>query len=405
MAPILSRNGASGKAGAVQNNVLTKLDEGTLYLTTERLVFVGRGKSITLKLAAIAGGTQYRDGLAISKGTGKTLFFLIKDGLEEFVILFDRCRRSTVTSGAATSDAEAEAKPVPSKPTARPPQTRRDERQEDTTPDATLGELNGLIGLNAVKEEVRTLMNVVRVQKMREAHGLNSVALSLHLVFTGNPGTGKTTVARLVARLYRGLGVLSSGHLVEVDRSGLVGGYIGQTAIKTSEVINKSLDGVLFIDEAYSLARSDHPNDFGAEAIDTLLKAMEDYRDRLVVIVAGYTVPMQRFIESNPGLRSRFNKYVEFPDYSLGELILIFDNLAAKSQYILTPEARVEVMSVLRREQAESAQHPANARMVRNIFEVAVQRQANRMSSIGGATTQDLQTLLLEDVRGIDLAN
>src|SRR5262250_291432 len=200
---------------------------------------------------------------------------------------------------------------------------------------SAIEELNGLIGLSIVKREIETLANVVRVQKMREAHGLNVPTMSLHLVFTGNPGTGKTIVARLLGRIYKGLGVLASGHVVEVERRDLVAGYVGQTAIKTMAVISKSLDGVLFIDEAYTLAKRSE-NDYGQEAIDTLLKAMEDNRDRLVIVVAGYSQRMREFIESNPGLQSRFNKYIEFPDYTTEELIKIFEKFVAQNQYLLT---------------------------------------------------------------------
>jgi len=181
-------------------------------------------------------------------------------------------------------------------------------------------ELNGLIGLNGIKKEVNNLINMVSVHKMRKEHGLKSVDMSLHMVFSGNPGTGKTTIARMMARIYRSLGVLSKGQLVEVDRSGLVAGYVGQTAQKTSKVIESALGGVLFIDEAYSLT-SKSENDFGSEAIDTLLKAMEDNREDLVVIVAGYDGLMDEFIHSNPGLESRFNRYLHFDDYTIDEML------------------------------------------------------------------------------------
>jgi SpoVK/Ycf46/Vps4 family AAA+-type ATPase len=224
-------------------------------------------------------------------------------------------------------------------------------------------------------------------------------------VFTGNPGTGKTTVARLLGRIYKGLGVLASGDVIEVDRSGLVAGYVGQTAIKTKEVIGKSLDGVLFIDEAYALAKPESQNDFGQEAIETILKAMEDNRDRLVVVVAGYTEPMKRFIESNPGLRSRFNKYIEFPDYGPDELMEIFEKLATQNHYTLTSEAKEQMRKTLHREHNESGGKSANARLVRNVFELAVQHQANRVSELNAPTKEDLQTMTVTDVAGIDVPN
>ena len=270
---------------------------------------------------------------------------------------------------------------------------------------SAIKELNGLIGLSTVKQEIETLANVVRVQKMREAHGLNVPTMSLHLVFTGNPGTGKTTVARLLGRIYKGLGVLESGHVVEVDRRDLVAGYVGQTAIKTMGVISKSLDGVLFIDEAYTLSRQGSENDFGQEAIDTLLKAMEDNRDRLVVVVAGYSELMKEFIESNPGLQSRFNKYIDFPDYSAEELIMIFGKFVAQNQYLLTLEAQQEVRKILEREQRESGGKSANARLVRNVFEIALEHQANRVALLTLPNNDDLQKITAEDIVGIDIPN
>jgi stage V sporulation protein K len=268
-----------------------------------------------------------------------------------------------------------------------------------------LRELNDLIGLGTVKQEVEMLANLVRVQKMREAHGFNVPDMSLHLVFAGNPGTGKTTVARLLGRIYKGLGVLASGHVVEVDRRSLVAAYVGQTAIKTMEVISKSLDGVLFIDEAYSLARSSSDNNYGQEAIDTLLKAMEDNRERLVVVVAGYSEPMKEFIESNPGLQSRFNKYIHFPDYSVDELVTIWAKMAEHNEYVLTAEAKAEIVKILARERLESSENPANARLVRNIFEVAVQRQANRVALIAEPNADELQKIIVDDVKDIDITN
>jgi stage V sporulation protein K len=393
----------------IKNEVMNTIDEGNLYLTNKRLVFVGKLKSVKVKLESVAGGGQYSDGLSISRDSGKALFFLFTQGLDEFVIRLNRCRRGEVfvePTGKVTTKISAEKKEVDEYSVRQP--KRRDtsrpaaELDEKEYKDA-VKELNALVGLDHVKREIETLTNLVRVQKMREAHGLATPPLSLHLVFTGNPGTGKTTVARLLGRIYKALEVLTSGHVVEVDRAGLVAGYVGQTAIKTKEVIEKSLDGVLFIDEAYALARAESQNDFGQEAIDTLLKAMEDNRARLVVIVAGYTEPMKRFIESNPGLRSRFNKYIEFTDYAPEELITIFNRLAQQNNYILTPEAQEQMRKTLEREYAESGGKSANARLVRNVFEIALERQANRVAQQPGATKQDLQTLTGDDVANIDV--
>ena len=203
-------------------------------------------------------------------------------------------------------------------------------------------ELDDLIGLGSVKTEVRSLANFVKLQKEREAKGLKTAKVSYHLVFYGSPGTGKTTVARIVGRIYKDLGVLKKGHTVETDRAGLCGQYVGQTGPKTDSVIAKALDGVLFIDEAYSLVpEGGAGNDYGQEAISTILKRMEDYRDRLVVIVAGYKNEMQRFIDSNPGLQSRFNRYIDFPDYTGGELTDIFKMYMKKNQYTMSHETEV----------------------------------------------------------------
>jgi SpoVK/Ycf46/Vps4 family AAA+-type ATPase len=210
-----------------------------------------------------------------------------------------------------------------------------DHAGSDKTLNQLLAELDGLIGLEAVKREVHSLINLMRVRELRRKSGLPLPEMSLHLVFSGNPGTGKTTVARLFAQICRALGVLKRGHLVEVDRAGLVGGYVGQTALKTKQVLDSAIDGVLFIDEAYSLTRSKSENDFGMECIDILLKAMEDHRDTLIVIVAGYSELMRSFLESNPGLRSRFAKVMHFPGYSPDDLWRIFKRLVEINGYQL----------------------------------------------------------------------
>ena len=201
------------------------------------------------------------------------------------------------------------------------------QEEEETDP---MEDLDALVGLESIKHDVRELYDFVKVQKMRKDAGMKVAPVSLHLVFSGNPGTGKTTVARIIARLYKQIGVLSKGQLVECDRSGLVAGFVGQTALKTQEKIQAALGGVLFIDEAYALTPGDGTNDYGQEAVETILKAMEDHRDDLVVIVAGYTGPMRHFVESNPGLKSRFNKYIDFPDYSIEELLTIFEGNCRK---------------------------------------------------------------------------
>ena len=258
-----------------------------------------------------------------------------------------------------------------------------------------MAELDSYIGLGAVKEEVHNLINMVQVYKLRREHDLPTTDMSLHMVFTGNPGTGKTMMARMMARIYRSLGILSKGQLVEVDRSGLVAGYVGQTALKTQKVIEKAMGGVLFVDEAYAL-NGKSENDFGQEAIDTLLKAMEDHRDDLVVIVAGYTDLMDKFIHSNPGLESRFNRFLLFEDYSLDELMAIFKMRCGKG-YTLSPEAEPLVRDYIAEESADGDGF-GNARGVRNIFEHILVAQNNRLAKMERVTREDLMTLLPEDV-------
>ena len=260
-------------------------------------------------------------------------------------------------------------------------------------------ELDDLIGLGSVKEEVRSLANFVKLQKEREAKGLKTAKVSYHLVFYGSPGTGKTTVARIVGRIYKDLGVLKKGHTVETDRAGLCGQYVGQTGPKTDSVVAKALDGVLFIDEAYSLVpEGGAGNDYGQEAISTILKRMEDYRDRLVVIVAGYKNDMQRFIDSNPGLQSRFNRYIDFPDYSAGELADIFKMYLRKNQYNITPGAEELLKEKLDYAVAHKDRNFGNARYVRNMFEKSIQEQANRLSSVSNASKSQLTELTEEDI-------
>ena len=261
-------------------------------------------------------------------------------------------------------------------------------------------ELNEYIGLDTVKKEVESLINLVTVQKMRKENGLPVNDLSLHMVFSGNPGTGKTMVARLMARIYKSLGILSKGHLVEVDRSGLVAGYVGQTAIKTGEAIQKAMGGVLFIDEAYALTNRGG-NDYGQEAVDTLLKAMEDHRDDLIVIVAGYTELMEEFVHSNPGLESRFNRFLNFPDYTVQEMMDIFDMRCRKSGYELAEDARGLLRSLLALLSLD-VKGFGNARGVRNLFERTVAAQANRLAALPDVTREMLMTLTADDLRAAE---
>ena len=273
--------------------------------------------------------------------------------------------------------------------------------EAETPPPETIeelqAELDSYIGLTEIKKEVKSLVNMVRVHRMRQENGLPTEELSLHMVFSGNPGTGKTTVARIMARIYHALGILSKGQLVEVDRSGLVAGYVGQTALKTAKVIEQAMGGVLFIDEAYAL-NGGAENDFGQEAIDTILKAMEDHRDDLVVIVAGYDNLMEDFIHSNPGLESRFNRFLHFDDYSMEEMLAIFRMRCDKGCYTLEETAEALLRDYIQQENTDGISF-GNARGVRNLFEKILVQQANRLAQLENVTKEALMLLTREDVQ------
>ena len=290
---------------------------------------------------------------------------------------------------------------------APPPSTR--------TLDELQSELDSLIGLGTVKEQVRALVAFLQVQALRKQSGLAEVAMSQHLVFLGNPGTGKTTIARLLAQMYRAMALLQRGHLVEVDRAGLVGQYVGTTAIKTDRVVRRALDGVLFVDEAYSLTPRDGRWDFGAEAVETLLKRMEDYRERLIVIVAGYPRLMRDFLDSNPGLRSRFSREIEFPDYTSDELIAITQRFVSEHQYTLGEGGERALREIF--DGAARGEGFGNARFARTLFEQALNAHALRLadapSGLDATPTEQLMLLQADDLRaaaealgeGIDAAN
>ncbi len=270
--------------------------------------------------------------------------------------------------------------------------------EEDIKLDDLLAELNELTGLDGVKAEIKSLINLLKVKKLREERGMKQPSVSLHMVFSGNPGTGKTTVARLLAKIYKCLGVLQGGQLVEVDRSNLVEGYVGQTAIKTKEVVESALGGVLFIDEAYTLTAGKDGKDFGQEAVDTLLKMMEDNRDNLVVIVAGYTDLMEEFVNSNPGLKSRFNKYIMFEDYSGEELYEIFTSMCKKQDYMPNEPGKKYVKEYLAEKAENHDENFANAREVRNYIERSIARQATRIVELDEVSDKQLRTLTKADL-------
>jgi type VII secretion ATPase EccA len=263
-------------------------------------------------------------------------------------------------------------------------------------------ELDSLVGLETVKEQVRALLAFLQVQGRRLENGLPEVATTQHLVFVGNPGTGKTTIARLLAQMYRSMGLLEKGHLVEVDRAGLVGEYVGQTAVKTDRAIRRALDGVLFIDEAYALTPPDLRMDFGSEAVETLLKRMEDYRHRLVVIVAGYPRLMRRFLESNPGLQSRFSRELSFPDYSTAELLAITQRFAATNEYDLEADAERALTGIF--DGVKHGEGFGNARFARTLFEQALNAQALRLAADPQQPVSELQAHHLKAIVAADIA-
>lgn len=270
--------------------------------------------------------------------------------------------------------------------------------EKEKSIDELLFELNSLVGLEKVKSKVNDLICFQKVQLLRRMCGLTSPKSTMHLAFTGNPGTGKTTVARIVGRIYKQIGILSKGHFIEVSRTDLIAGYQGQTALKVKEVIERAKGGVLFIDEAYSITENDHSDSYGRECLTELTKALEDYRNDLVVIVAGYTEPMNKFFESNPGLKSRFNNFIEFDDYDADELMDIFVGICKKENYVISESVKVKIEEKIKNDTVSKESQFANGRYVRNAFEEIIMNHARRVSQIDSPTKLQLQELTIEDL-------
>lgn len=277
------------------------------------------------------------------------------------------------------------------------------DNEDSRSLDELLEDLNGLIGLENVKEKVNDLISFQTVQMLREKQGLHSHKGTMHLAFTGNPGTGKTTVARIVGRIYKQIGLLSKGHFVEVSRTDLIAGYQGQTALKVKKVIDEARGGVLFIDEAYSITENDHSDSYGRECLTELTKALEDYRDDLVVIVAGYTEPMNHFFASNPGLKSRFNTFIEFPDYSAEELSRMFFKLCKENDYYLSENVEDHVLNILLEQVKNKKENFANGRLVRNIYDDVTMNHARRVVKMNTPSREDLSLITCDDFENIEL--
>ena len=277
------------------------------------------------------------------------------------------------------------------------------DNEDSRSLDELLEDLNGLIGLENVKAKVNDLISFQTVQMLREKQGLHSHKGTMHLAFTGNPGTGKTTVARIVGRIYKQIGLISKGHFVEVSRTDLIAGYQGQTALKVKKVIDEARGGVLFIDEAYSITENDHSDSYGRECLTELTKALEDYRDDLVVIVAGYTEPMNHFFASNPGLKSRFNTFIEFPDYSAEELSRMFFKLCKENDYYLSDNVEDHVLNILLEQVKNKKENFANGRLVRNIYDDVTMNHARRVVKMNTPNREDLSLITCDDFENIEL--
>jgi Holliday junction resolvasome RuvABC ATP-dependent DNA helicase subunit len=380
-------------------DVLKEIDRGIVHITSRRVLFQGHGKTTSLDYSKIIDLELFRDAVLLKKQSGRNPYLGIEP-VELVSVVYLLLRRLLAgdawfgqVAGADKPDEPPTEQNGPPKPITLDKKDPADKRLE-----RLLSELDAMVGLEPVKKEIRTLVNLARVRRMRKKEGMRVPPASYHMVFSGPPGTGKTTVGRLVGGILNSLGILASGHQVEVDRAELVAGYVGQTAIKTDAAVKKALGGVLFIDEAYSLAGNQSGEDFGREAIETLLKLMEDNRDNLVVIAAGYRDRMEDFLASNPGLQSRFARYIDFPDYSASELSQIFRRLAFDAHYELSEKADQAVDDLFTALYNRKGANFGNARLVRNLFEETLANQANRLAALESPTRDDLERLEADDI-------
>ncbi|MFC2188004.1 DNA translocase FtsK [Fulvivirgaceae bacterium LMO-SS25] len=378
-------------------------EEGVLTKPTSSVLNIGKSNSISINISKDDSELVWIDELTKKLPILIALKHEENSLFEEYALfLYNFANVISKADGSVSTNEELllrELYQILNDPLPQPKNQLKITSNHNETLDNTLQELNSLIGLNEVKSEIKTLINFIRIQKARAAKGYKSSALSYHIIFTGNPGTGKTTVARIIAKIYKSLGVLKEGQLVETDRSGLIAEYVGQTAIKVNKTVDSAMNGVLFIDEAYSIINnSSNQDSFGKEAVATLIKRMEDDRENLVVVLAGYTKEMKEFIDSNPGIKSRFNRYINFNDYNPEELVSIFEIFCKNLDYKLAEDARIKLNEIFKLAYENRDESFGNGRYARNTFEKSMEMHANRIASIADLTDEILTVITVEDI-------